>query len=179
MQTEKVGALDLLQNLDKTIHRVEKIIVGFGLIATTAIIFANVVARYFLYFSFTWAEEVTLYIMIWVTFIGADLCVRSGGHVNMDFVLSNLPRRMRRVFFVGIGAVAGLFCFVLVGYGVDMTLKVAATGQTSSTLPLPFFLVYLAIPLGCALMGAHFIQLTYLLVRARREALIIDEEEAS
>jgi C4-dicarboxylate transporter DctQ subunit len=167
----------LLRNLDQAIRRLETLVVGVGLLLATAIIFTNVVTRYFLFFSFAWAEEVTLYIMIWITFIGADLCVRQGSHVNMDFLLSHLPAEVRRGFLIGIAGGASAFCFVLMVYGADMTLRIAASGQTSSTLPLPFYLVYLAIPIGCTLMGVHFAQLAYLLARGERTTLAIDEEK--
>ncbi len=48
------------------------------------IVFVNVVLRYTTGDSIVWAEEVARHLMIWVTFLGAGLVLRFGGHVAID-----------------------------------------------------------------------------------------------
>ena len=73
------------------LDRIERILVAGNrwllillLLAMACIVFANVVLRYTTGDSIVWAEEVARHMMIWVTFLGAGLVLRFGGHVAID-----------------------------------------------------------------------------------------------
>jgi TRAP-type C4-dicarboxylate transport system permease small subunit len=73
------------------VDRIERILVACNrwllillLLAMACIVFANVVLRYTTGDSIVWAEEVARHMMIWVTFLGAGLVLRFGGHVAID-----------------------------------------------------------------------------------------------
>ena len=73
------------------LDRIERILVACNrwllillLLAMACIVFANVVLRYTTGDSIVWAEEVARHMMIWVTFLGAGLVLRFGGHVAID-----------------------------------------------------------------------------------------------
>ena len=58
----------------KLMNKIEENVIGIALLATTLIIFVNVIMRYFMNQSLTWAEEVVKYLMIWIAFIGGSTC---------------------------------------------------------------------------------------------------------
>ena len=71
------------------LDRIERILVAGNrwllillLLAMACIVFANVVLRYTTGDSIVWAEWPAT--MIWVTFLGAGLVLRFGGHVAID-----------------------------------------------------------------------------------------------
>jgi TRAP-type transport system small permease protein len=64
------------------------------LAAMALIIFANVGLRYLTSQSIEWAEEVARHLMIWVTFVGAGLVYRYGGHVAIDNLQDALPKKL-------------------------------------------------------------------------------------
>src|SRR3989442_14078972 len=73
------------------LNRIERALVACNrwllivlLLAMACIVFANVVLRYTTGDSIVWAEEVARHMMIWVTFLGAGLVLRFGGHVAID-----------------------------------------------------------------------------------------------
>ena len=50
------------------------LIVALAVMAT--LVFGNVVSRYLFNYSFSWVEELTRYMMIWVCFLGSGLALR-------------------------------------------------------------------------------------------------------
>jgi TRAP-type C4-dicarboxylate transport system permease small subunit len=74
---------------------------GAMLAASVAINFANIIGRYFLSVSLSWAEEAMLFLMIGCVFLGAGPVGWAGRHIRMDVVISLLPpqRARRSTFF--------------------------------------------------------------------------------
>lgn len=144
------------------LNRIERILVACNrwllillLVAMACIVFANVVLRYTTGDSIVWAEEVARHLMIWVTFLGAGLVLRFGGHVAIDnlhqAVSTRSARWLRSVVAVGIG----VFCLVMTYFSV---LYVWATRfQTTAATDIPISFIYLAMPMGFLLMFVHLL----------------------
>jgi hypothetical protein len=73
--------------------------------AMALLVFANVVARYVFNHSFTWAEELSRYMMVWVGFLGAGLVLRVGAHIAVDVVQDLSPLRAAQALRVCVVAV--------------------------------------------------------------------------
>ena len=97
------------------------------LLAMSCIVFANVVLRYTTGDSIVWAEEVARHMMIWVTFLGAGLVLRFGGHVAIDNFHQAVGEQgacvVRAIVALGLGA----FFF-----GDDVFLHPLCLGHTFS-----------------------------------------------
>lgn len=144
------------------LNRIERILVACNrwllillLLAMACIVFANVVLRYTTGDSIVWAEEVARHLMIWVTFLGAGLVLRFGGHVAIDnlhqAVSTRAARWLRTVVAVGIG----IFCLVMIYFSI---LYVWATRfQTTAATDIPISFIYLAMPVGFLLMFVHLL----------------------
>ena len=144
------------------LNRIERILVACNrwllillLVAMACIVFANVVLRYTTGDSIVWAEEVARHLMIWVTFLGAGLVLRFGGHVAIDnlhqAVSTRAARWLRTVVAVGIG----IFCLVMIYFSI---LYVWATRfQTTAATDIPISFSYLAMPVGFLLMFVHLL----------------------
>ena len=59
---------------------------GAMLVASVGINFANIIGRYFLSVSLSWAEEAMLFLMIGCVFLGAGPVGWMGRHIRMDVV---------------------------------------------------------------------------------------------
>src|SRR5580704_13868438 len=75
-----------------------RVAAGAMLIASVPINFANIIGRYFLSVSLSWAEEAMLFLMIGAVFLGAAPVGWMGRHIRMDVVISLLPPRARAAF---------------------------------------------------------------------------------
>ena len=106
----------------------------------------------------TWAQELCIYMFVWMAKFGAAYGVRTGIHVGVDVATQNLaPENQKRVVLFGL-ACGAFFTFVIGSLGTQFVYHMAHTDQTSPDLEWPAWLIYLAIPFGSYLMSFRFIQ---------------------
>jgi C4-dicarboxylate transporter DctM subunit len=155
----------------KFLDHLEEWIISFLMAAATVIIFVAVVHRYasgyellFPYasqFDFSWAQELCIYMFIWMAKFGAAYGVRTGIHVGVDVLVNRLPaEKARRVILFGLFCGA-LFTGVVGTLGAIFVWHMAETGQQSNDLEAPMWIVYLAVPLGSYLMCFRFLQVAW------------------
>src|SRR2546428_13737295 len=63
-------------------------------------VFGNVVLRYALNSGIIVSEEVSRWLFLWVTFLGAIVAVKEHAHLGTDFLISRLPARGKKVCLV-------------------------------------------------------------------------------
>jgi C4-dicarboxylate transporter, DctM subunit len=107
------------------------------------------------------AQELCIYLFIWMAKFGAAYGVRTGIHVGVDvFVARMAPEQARKVILFGLG-LGALFTGVIASFGGSFVYDVYNAGTHSSDLEAPMWIVYLAIPLGSSLMCYRFLQVAW------------------
>lgn len=61
-----------------------------------ALVFVQFFTRYVLNDSFAWTEELAVYCLIPVVFIGSAMCVHRSRHIHVNFLYRYLPRALGR-----------------------------------------------------------------------------------
>ena len=135
------------------------------LAAMSVIVFTNVVMRYTTHESLEWAEEVSRHMMIWLTFLGAGLVLRYGGHIAVENLQDALPRRGGVVMRAVVAALLFAFFGFMVWYGWLYMQRTFF--QLTAVTQIPFAYIYAAMPIGGILLIAHgaFIARRYVLGR--------------
>lgn len=129
------------------------------LVAATAVLFTNVVLRYFFSAGFSWGEEFIAYCMIWATFIGAAICARKKSHVAMKLILDSLKSESsKRYYQMVLTFVAIIFCSWVVYLGIKQVYFLVEMGQKSPAMRLPMFIPYLSVPIGFLLMTVRYLE---------------------
>jgi TRAP-type C4-dicarboxylate transport system permease small subunit len=64
------------------------------------LVFGNVVLRYALNSGITVSEEVSRWLFVWLTFLGAVVAIHDNGHLGTDMLISRLGARGRRICLV-------------------------------------------------------------------------------
>lgn len=100
---------------------------GVGLVAMTAIVFAQVFVRYMMNSSLQWAEPGAVLIMGWFIFFGAAVGIREGYHLSFDVLLYVLPSWMKPWLHSVSDLVVGAFGFGMLWYGFQLAVKTAPT----------------------------------------------------
>lgn len=150
----KSGFGRTLDGIDRALQGLNAFVLGAMVLAMLGCVIANVVSRYLFAVSFAWAEEAALFLMIWTVFLGAGLALRHGLHVAVT-LLPDAVVPLRKPFFWLSFIVTFLFFALLLRYGLDYAGFAAR--QRSTILRLPMYWVYMAVPLGSALVLAHML----------------------
>jgi C4-dicarboxylate transporter DctQ subunit len=117
--------------------------------------------QYTQHLNLTWAQELCIYLFIWMAKFGAAYGVRTGIHVGVD-VLVRLLAPAKRRFWITFDLLAGaFFTGVIAILGGMFVWRMMGTGQVSPDLEMPMWIVYLAVPLGSSLMCYRFLQVAW------------------
>ena len=173
----------------KFLDHLEEWLIAFLIAGATLIVFVSVVHRYLagmaipglqdwlLSLDFSWAQELCIFMFIWMAKFGAAYGVRTGIHVGVDVLINRLEDRMRGKFII-FGLLAGALFTGIVGslgaqfvwengahYAIFNFLGIAGQdlyeGPTTPDLEWPTWIVYSAIPLGSSLMCFRFLQVAW------------------
>lgn len=73
---------------------------GLCLAVMVLLVFGNVVLRYTLNSGITVSEELSRWLFVWLTFMGAVVALREHGHLGTDVLVSRLPATGKKVCLV-------------------------------------------------------------------------------
>jgi TRAP-type C4-dicarboxylate transport system permease small subunit len=99
-----------------------EVLISLALAVMVVLVFGNVVMRYAFNSGITLSEELSRWLFVWVTFLGAVVAMKEGAHLGSDTLVSKLPVRWQKVFLV-IGHGLMLFiCWLLFKGSLDQTI---------------------------------------------------------
>lgn len=167
----------LLKKLDRYLTLLEEFFIGTALLTTTILVFIGVVSRFIFNFSFTWIEEITQYIMLWMVFIGAVLCVKKNEHVTVDVIYSIIPKGYKKALSAGLYIVSACFLCWFAYVALTLVLSVKTNYQVSVSMTwLPIYLVYLSAPVGSALMAFEFFKMAAIIILSRGKFEVLTDD---
>ncbi|HYC46427.1 MAG TPA: TRAP transporter small permease [Burkholderiales bacterium] len=124
------------------------VIAQFSVLVT--VVAAAVFWRYVLNDSIVWAEELSRYLFVWISFLGGGLGVGTNIHVGVDSIVELLPERPKLVVQIAVELLIVAFTTVLIWVGWQFMMF----GMRSDALLLPIKMghVYMAVPAGGVVM---------------------------
>ena len=161
----------MLDRFDRALLKANRWTLIVILAAMATMVFVNVVLRFTTDRSLLWVEEVSRYLMIWLTFLGGGPVLRYGGHLGIDTLQEALPRRAGAIRAAIFAILLGFFAFMV---WVGLRYAAFAWAQTTPVMQIPIGAVYLAMPIGFALMILHLLLMAGAYVR--RRTLLADGE---
>jgi C4-dicarboxylate transporter DctQ subunit len=102
--------------------------IGAALIMAAGLLFVNVVLRYVFLAPIGWAEEFSLYTIVWIVFIGGSVAIRTRGHIAIDLLMLVLPAQGRRLLLIFVGLVTLVFLAVFFYYSGLHVLRTKSSG---------------------------------------------------
>ena len=141
--------------IDKVFDRIARIIeltLALAFISAVLLNFGNVVGRYVFGVSLLGADELQVFVMIGMTFLGAALVSRRNMHLRMDVLVRFLPARMQ----VLLRALEQLLLAILAGFVLSQSYFYAGRmwmiGRTSDMTGLPMWIPHGVVVLGFGLI---------------------------
>ena len=112
--------------------------------------------------NYQWAQELCIYMFVWMAKFGAAYGVRTGIHVGVDVLINRLTTERCIAMYVLFGLLRRR---ALHGHrrlaGRHVRMGHRAYRQVSPDLEMPKWIVYLAVPLGSYLMCFRFLQVAW------------------
>ena len=121
------------------------------LLIIVAVVFSNVVGRYFLQAPLRWSDEVAQFLFLWLSYLGALAALMGGRHYSFPNVIDLLPVRARLAAKTVSDLIVLTMLAILVWCGVQLVDLLRH--QRSAAIDLPVYYVYAALPLVSLLMA--------------------------
>jgi len=152
--------------LGALLRRLEAIVIGLLVVAAIVLFLYGSALRVLApAHTLDWAEEVTIYLVIWSTLLTGRRLAADRAHISARVIEHLVPPRVKRVLDVAIDVLTFAFCAVMLWLGVEAVRFVHALDERSATtLQAPqAWVLDLALPVAMALI------LLGLLLPARRD----------
>ena len=141
-----------LTHVSRLITRLEEACLVYGILVLALLSIANVVGRSVFGQSLAFAEEVSAFLMIAVTFMGIGYATGQARHIRMTALFDVLPVRWQKRLVLAssllVAALLAIFTWLSLRY-IFGTMQ--PLGSRSPVLGVPLYAVYLVAPVGLAL----------------------------
>jgi TRAP-type transport system small permease protein len=120
------------------------------LAAMTVVIAVLILTRNLMGFSFAWSEELTRFLLVWLSMLGAAVLLRRDDHIRLDLLADRLPPRARAALSLLLRLLVLGFLVILVQQSWAAALARGATRAPALGLSMTW--PYLAIPAAAVMM---------------------------
>jgi TRAP-type C4-dicarboxylate transport system permease small subunit len=151
-------------------RRVEIVVIGaLVVLALIVFLYGSLVRTFAPAFALDWAEEVTIYLIIWATLLSGGTLASGREHVSAQIVAHLLSARARRCLQIGIDVLTLAFCVLVLWLGIQGVLFAWMLDERSaSTLQAPqAWALYLSLPVSMLLI---VVRVALLLLQDRSRA---------
>ena len=134
----------------------------------TIIVFAQVVMRYVFSSPFFWAEELAVFLLIWISCLGSAYAVRTGQNISVE-ILGGLPPILELI--VELVVLISVSIFLAVGAFYACEWCISEWTQRSAALGLRMTWFHSSILVGFGLALFFSVELMVERIRARVKAV--------
>lgn len=120
---------------DQVLRGLEALL-ALALAAMVVMVFGNVVLRYAFDSGITISEELSRFLFVWITFAGAVVVMRQGGHLGFDLLVRALPRAGQQGCRILSDLLMLVCCAVFLSGAWSQTLLNLSNAAPVSGLPL-------------------------------------------
>ncbi len=143
--------------IGKGINAVEVSVLVFCVAALAVLLIANVFARTF-FQSIYFAEEISGFLVLLLTFTGLSYGVRRARHIRMGAFLDHMPPKMEKVFIIIISLVSAVVMAVMAWASWQYLQNAMDMGHRTPALRLPTWIFYIIIPVGFCLASIQYLR---------------------
>jgi TRAP-type C4-dicarboxylate transport system permease small subunit len=152
MDSKSITEASWLVVSSRVMDKILSYTVAVLLVAMSGVVFGNVFSRYFLNTTWGWYEEVSRFLLIWIVFLGAVVCMIRGDHLSIDLLSIVFSPRVCRAMAVLTDVLVLAALAVMFKGAWDMAIDSLASGWVASSIPIPYGWVYMIGPVSAALM---------------------------
>ncbi|MBQ4265204.1 MAG: TRAP transporter small permease [Clostridia bacterium] len=102
--------------------------------------------------ALSWSDEVTRYLLIWSTFLGATVVYRHNGHISVTLLRDAVGPRAAKALRVAVHVICFVLFAVLLYYSTLYCMKLK---KTATAMPIKMKYIYSCIPVSMVFMMIH------------------------
>ena len=164
---EKKGALHWLD------ENFESIFLVIGMLAIIFLITWQVAYRY-IFTKFTAGastmvaaapEEIARYIFVWISYLAVPVAIKRRDLIRVDILYDKLPKRLQGMSWVIVDAAMLIWAGIITVQGVLQIEKFMRFSSATAVLHIPFWLLYMVLPVAFGLCILRTLQDVYKQVR--------------
>ena len=141
----------ILTPISDVLDKVCSAAIVFMLGAMVIITGAQIICRTW-FTALSWSDEVTRYLLIWSTFLGATVVYRHNGHISVTLLRDALKPSAAKVLRVLVHAICFALFAVLMYYSTLYCMKLK---KTATAMPIKMKYIYSCIPVSMGIMMLH------------------------
>ena len=149
--------MKLLQVLNNVLREIEKLLLTSGIIGLAIITIGNVISRKAFNASWSWAEEVSQFILVLITYMGISYAARKGRHIRMTAFNDMMNNKGKKIMAIIVAIITFIFLFYLSYYSALYVLKAKEIGRITPALRFPYYLVVIWVPIGLFTAGIQYV----------------------
>jgi TRAP-type transport system small permease protein len=138
--------------LDRLMRWIERGL-AYAFIAAVALNFVNVVGRYGFGSTILSADELQIYIMVFMTFLGAAVVAWRNQHLRMDVIVNALPLPIRRLVQIAELAVIVILASFVLWNSTYYAKQMFTFGRVSDMARVPMWIPHGVVAVGFGLMA--------------------------
>jgi len=150
--------------------RLTSLAAGFVLVALVSLVCLEALLRGGFNYSLGFAEELTGYGVVFMTFFGAALALRGRAMFQVHFLLDGVPQGISCWLIRAFVLIALAICVILVWKTKDLTLSSFSRGKFAPTvLRTPLWIPQVMLPLGFSVLAFFLVEQLLLTFRKSEE----------
>jgi len=144
----------LLHSLSDQVNAITEAALFVTLVAMVIVTLLQVVFRFF-FKALSWSEELSCFLLVLSSLLGAAVAFKKGTHISVTFVLDKLPPVAKKSLQTAISLLGMGFFAVVAYYGA--VLMGTEAGQRSPAMMLSMKWIYLMYPVSGGVILLHFV----------------------
>ena len=128
------------------------------LVVMTALTFINVLSRYVFNASLSFSEEITTYLFVLLSLLGASIAAKRGAHLGFTLLSEHVGAVAGRILSIIAMGFSAAFSGIICYFGIFMVIKQYTSGQVTGAMQLPEWIFGSFVPIGALFVTIRFLQ---------------------
>ncbi|RXI98299.1 TRAP transporter small permease [Anaerobacillus alkaliphilus] len=146
-----------MKTLSNGISIIEKSLAVVLMFSMAVIVTMAVFFRYFLNSPLSWAGEVSIFLLVWISFIGGSLGLKYKSQASVTILVEYVSLSVKRILLIIGHLLMLMFLIFILYYSYKWVLSPSVGFQKSSAILLPMWIPFSAVPIGLTFATVHLL----------------------
>lgn len=159
------------------LEKIEEVILCIGISVLALVLIVNVIARkagtsiYFI-------DEIAMFLVIWITFVGVSYATRKGRHIRMAAIFDLSSVKVQRIMIFVISAISAVVMFSLTYISINYVYTTYRWQQITPALRMPYWIGIVIVPVAFFLAGIHYVRTIIKNTQMKDEVWVSPEQKS-